>query len=102
MGQLFLCVISKNDDGQRFWPENMVTSAPNISAIDSSSNSNDTWRTLLISAPRGRVVRDGFASFFPTRSGWSLTLTSPDLPTSSVWLMASRSLAAPGKPSARW
>ena len=102
VGQMFLCVISKNDDDQRFWPESIVISAHNISAIDSSSNSNDTWRTLLINAPYGLVVRDGFASFFSTRSGWSLTSTSRDLPTSSVWLMASRSLAVHGKPPARW
>lgn len=63
-GQFFPYVIAEDYYGQRVLPENLGNIEYNISDIDPLSNLDVPWEELLVHAEYGRVVRDGFASFF--------------------------------------
>jgi Uncharacterized protein conserved in bacteria len=64
VGQFFPYVIEKDYYGQRVLPENLGNIEYDISDIDPTSNFNYTWQDLRLNANMGKVVRDGFASFF--------------------------------------
>lgn len=64
VGQIFPYVIKKDYYGQRIIPENLGNIQYDISAIDSASNSIQTWQDIVTNAEYAMVVRDGFASFF--------------------------------------
>lgn len=63
-GQFFPYVIFQDYYGQRVLPENLGNVEYDIRDIDPLSNLNVPWEDLLTHAEYGRVVRDGFASFF--------------------------------------
>ena len=64
VGQIFPYVIKKDHYGQRIIPESLGNIEYNISAIDPTSNYNYTWQDIVTNAEYGKVVRDGYASFF--------------------------------------
>ncbi|HEY9380052.1 MAG TPA: DUF2334 domain-containing protein [Burkholderiales bacterium] len=64
VGQFFPYIIEKDYYGQRVLPENLGNIEYDISDIDPTSNFNYTWQDLRLNANMGKVVRDGFASFF--------------------------------------
>ncbi|CAN5157244.1 polysaccharide deacetylase family protein [soil metagenome] len=64
VGQIFPYVIKKDYYGQRIIPESLGNIEYDISAIDPTSNFNYTWQDIVTNADYGKVVRDGYASFF--------------------------------------
>lgn len=64
VGQIFPYVIKKDHYGQRIIPESLGNIEYDISAIDPTSNYNYTWQDIVTNAEYGKVVRDGYASFF--------------------------------------
>jgi uncharacterized protein YdaL len=64
VGQIFPYVIHKDHYGQRVVPENLGNFEYDLSWMDPYSNVVYTWEDILTNARYGKVVRDGFASFF--------------------------------------
>ena len=64
VGQIYPYVIKKDYYGQRIIPENLGNIEYDIRAIDPTSNYNYTWQDIVTNADYGKVVRDGYASFF--------------------------------------
>ena len=79
VGQIFPYVIPKDYYGQRVLPESVGNIEYDISDIDASSSFNYTWQDLLINAQYGKVVRDGFASFFFHPFWLDTTINKPGL-----------------------
>lgn len=63
-GMFFPYVIHRDPYGQYVIPENLGNIEYDIHTIDPSSNFNYTWKDILENAEYGKVVRDGFGSFF--------------------------------------
>ncbi|MGE4239109.1 DUF2334 domain-containing protein [Ramlibacter sp.] len=64
VGQIFPYLIHKDHYGQRVLPESIGNIEYDIRHIDPTSYYNYTWQDIVTNAQYGKVVRDGFASFF--------------------------------------